>query len=619
MTTKERMTKIIGHLNGGIHEREETIAVAFLAALSDQNVFLFGPPGTAKSLIARRLSYAFETNGYFEYLMHRFSTPEDVFGPVSITELKKDNFLRKTEGFLPQSDFAFLDEIWKSSPAILNTLLTIINEKLFRNGTEVEPAPLKALIAASNETPPPGQGLDALYDRFLVRLNVPPMAAKENFERLLNAQPTRAELKLPDGLAIQHAEWEKWCEEIHAVKLSDKTQNIIHDIRLSFEEKGEELDVYVSDRRWQKSAILLKAAAFFCGRTETNLVDTLLLRHCLWTTKENCEEVRKIVENAVRNCGFETGINIRRIDDQKDELDKEINEELFHSEDVYETENLRGDEYFKCTTRLIQRHHYFPQQRESVSFYIPLEKMKSTDEFHPVDRQGNELAWIKCCFDGQGTCSISMHQQGENADLSYHQDHHWQNASPFTPKVLFHKGDKKKKVNPRLIDSLRKAVQELAQEIEGIIGQIESKRSQFKRELETPFVPEDIRGIALESVEKQLRDMKVRRQDCDRLEKLIPSNDKGIVAEVHGESKSKDSFEQLDLKVINLASEIELQKLGLKSDVAKNLVDYREENGDFQQLNKLREVHGIGHPTLEQLKKNLKDLYDVAKDRRNSR
>jgi MoxR-like ATPase len=206
---RERVTEIIESLNEGIHEREEIIAVSFLAALSDQNVFLFGPPGTAKSLIARRLSHAFETNSYFEYLMHRFSTPEEVFGPVSITELKQDNFLRKTEGFLPQSDFAFLDEIWKSSPAILNTLLTIINEKLFRNGTEVEPAPLKALIAASNETPPPGQGLEALYDRFLVRLNVLPMEGTEIFERLLNAQPTRAKLELPNDLAITHKEWEK--------------------------------------------------------------------------------------------------------------------------------------------------------------------------------------------------------------------------------------------------------------------------------------------------------------------------------------------------------------------------------------------------------------------------
>jgi len=182
MNLKARITAIIENLNQGIHERNEVIAVSFLAAFSDQNIFLFGPPGTAKSLIARRLSHAFETTHYFEYLMQRFSTPEEVFGPVSITELKKDNYKRKTKGFLPQSDFAFLDEIWKSSPAILNTLLTIINEKLFRNGTETESVPLKALIAASNETPPQGQGLEALYDRFLVRLYIPPMEGKEKFE-----------------------------------------------------------------------------------------------------------------------------------------------------------------------------------------------------------------------------------------------------------------------------------------------------------------------------------------------------------------------------------------------------------------------------------------------------
>lgn len=502
---QERMTQIIEHLNEGIHERKETIAVSFLAALSDQNVFLFGPPGTAKSLIARRLSFAFETNGYFEYLMHRFSTPEEVFGPVSITELKQDNFLRKTEGFLPQSDFAFLDEIWKSSPSILNTLLTIINEKLFRNGAEVEPAPLKALIAASNETPPPGQGLDALYDRFLVRLNVPPMEGRENFERLLNAQPTRAELKFSNGLSIKHEEWEKWCKEIHTVKLSEETQNIIHDIRLSFEEKGEELDVYVSDRRWQKAAILLKAAAFFCGRKETNLVDTLLLRHCLWTTKENYKEVAKIVEDAVRNCGFETGISLRGIDVKKDDLEKEINGELFHSEDVYETENLLDDEYFKCDRS-------YPGYNNQ-HFYILAKKMKSTDEFHPIDERGNELNWVKCCFDGQGTCSISTQ--------SSHWSHQWDQQEDFTPAVLFHKGDRKKNVSQRLIDSLQEAVLELSYQIEGIIKQIEAKLFQFEKELETPFVPEHIRSIALESVEQQLHDLTLRHKDCDRLESLI--------------------------------------------------------------------------------------------------
>lgn len=517
---KARTTKIIEALNEGIHERDETIAVSFLAALSDQNIFLFGPPGTAKSLIARRLSHAFETSSYFEYLMHRFSTPEDVFGPISITELKKDNFLRKTEGFLPRADFAFLDEIWKSSPAILNTLLTIINEKLFRNGAAVESVPLKALIAASNETPPPGQGLEALYDRFLVRLDVSPMEEKENFELLLNAQPTRAKLELPDGLAIKHEEWEQWCKDIHAIKLSQETLNVIHDIRLTFEEKGEELDVYVSDRRWQKAAIFLKAAAFFCERKETNLADTLLLRHCLWTTKENRAEVVKVVENAVRNCGFETGFSLSEIDYEKAELEKEIQEELYHSEDVYETENIRGDEYFKITCSYSDR--YGHEKRKT--FYIPINKMKSKKQFHPTDKQGNELEWIKCKFGGQGTCSIKMHTYGENAELSssyYNADHYWQEKGPFSPKILFHKGAQKK-VNQRLIESLREALLESRKEIKKITKQIEDKLAQFKKELDNPFVPDNILSIALESVESQLEDIKLRLKDCDRLESLIP-------------------------------------------------------------------------------------------------
>lgn len=96
---KDRIYKIVESLNDGIHERNEVIAVSLLAALADQNIFLFGPPGTAKSLISRRLSHAFETKSYFEYLMQRFSTPEEVFGPVSISELKKDNYIRKTDGF----------------------------------------------------------------------------------------------------------------------------------------------------------------------------------------------------------------------------------------------------------------------------------------------------------------------------------------------------------------------------------------------------------------------------------------------------------------------------------------------------------------------------------------
>lgn len=511
---KERMTKIIELLNEGIHEREETIAVSFLAALSDQNIFLFGPPGTAKSLIARRISRAFETNSYFEYLMHRFSTPEDVFGPISITELKKDNLLRRTEGFLPQSDFAFLDEIWKSSPSILNTLLTIINEKVFRNGTEVETVPLKALIAASNETPPPGQGLEAMYDRFLVRLNISPMEDVPSFKALLNSRPALPDLDLPEGLSVKQREWEEWGERQHEVDLSQEALNVIQDIRLAFEEKGEDLDVYVSDRRWQRAAILLKAAAFFCGRDEVNLVDCLLLRHCLWTTKENCPEVIEIVEKAVRDRGFETEFSLHEVDLWKDELEQEIDKELYHSTDVYEGSKIGKNECFECQREIPDRTWNAQKQRRTL--YIPVVKMKTSKMFHPIDKNGNELEEIQCRFHGQGTCEIKM----KDPRYSAYSDQ-WKEVNPFKPKVKFHKGAKKRGVNPRLVKSLRETVEEESNRIDEIVEEIQVRSDKFKEELETPFVPENIRDIALESVDKQLQDMKLRRKDLDRLKSKI--------------------------------------------------------------------------------------------------
>lgn len=174
-----RFSRLADAAADGLKERGEIVAGALLAVLSGQSVFFYGPPGTAKSLIARRLSGCFKSSAFFECLMNRFTTPEEIFGPVSIRELKtEDRYVRKTDGFLPSADFGFLDEIWKSSPAILNTLLTILNERKFRNGDKVEDVPLKAIVAASNEIPQPGQELKRLCD-LLGRL----MAAEKCKER----------------------------------------------------------------------------------------------------------------------------------------------------------------------------------------------------------------------------------------------------------------------------------------------------------------------------------------------------------------------------------------------------------------------------------------------------
>ncbi len=338
---KKRVTDLIFILSDGLYEREEIVAVSLLSALSGQSIFLYGLPGTAKSLIARRISKVFKDATHFEYLMQRFSTPEDVFGPVSIRELKQDNYIRKTEGYLPTADFAFLDEIWKSSPAILNTLLTIINERIYRNGGKDEKVPLKALIAASNETPPPNQGLEALYDRFVMRIIVNPVEERENFEKLLEGDAASIDIEIPDGLQFSHDEFEQLSRELVKVQISREVFTIINSIRVSLDEFNKDnpkVAVYVSDRRWQKIALILKTSAFLCDRTEVIPVDTLILRHCLWTLEQNREQINEIIEKCVKQFGGANNEKLNSWELNHKDLEKGISDTFFYTENIYDTE-----------------------------------------------------------------------------------------------------------------------------------------------------------------------------------------------------------------------------------------------------------------------------------------
>ena len=314
----ERFKQLLGEMNRGIYEKETEISLSLLAALAGESIILLGPPGVAKSMVARQLKTAFRDAQSFEYLMSRFSTPDEIFGPVSIQKLKtSDTYERAMEGYLPTADVVFLDEIWKAGPAIQNTLLTVINEKIFRNGNREMHLPLKLLVAASNELPAKGEGLEALWDRFVIRIESRPIKLEKNFRAML--LESHADFSGSTGilghadfadnadfsdLKITAEEYVEWAEKICKIGVKEEVLDAISAIRKSLravnvDEAAERRNIYVSDRRWKNIVRLLRTSAFMQDREEVDICDLLPIYHCLWQEPEERDAIRNIVIRAL--------------------------------------------------------------------------------------------------------------------------------------------------------------------------------------------------------------------------------------------------------------------------------------------------------------------------------
>jgi MoxR-like ATPase len=268
----------------GLVERDEPIRLALLAALAGEHLLLLGDPGTAKSMVARRLHHAFVGGGYFERLLTRFTVPEELFGPLSIQGLEQDRYERLVAGYLPSATVAFLDEVFKANSAILNALLTLLNERLFDNGSSRIETPLAAVVGASNELPK-GEDLSAIYDRFLIRLQVAPVS-KEGFRSLLRLRGA-TEPTIADGLAMSPADLAAVRAGAERVEVPDEVEALLADLR----EWCAAEKMRVSDRRWRKIVKLLQVAAFTNGRTAVSIWDLWLLQHCIWDQPEDRKKV----------------------------------------------------------------------------------------------------------------------------------------------------------------------------------------------------------------------------------------------------------------------------------------------------------------------------------------
>ena len=279
----QQLTQLRKDLMNRFPERRDVIDGALAAVLASEHVLLLGPPGTAKSALARGLAQAFG-GIYFERLLTRFSTPEELFGPVSLKGLEQDRFIRVVAGKLPEAEFGFVDEIFKANSAILNSLLTLVNERVFHNDGTPTACPLVTLFGASNELPE-GKDLEALFDRFLLRFDV---------QYLLQAASLRAVLLAPDpvpGVTLSMADLRSAQAAAMKTKLTDATVDALISIRDACKQEG----IVASDRRWKKSLKIVRATAYLAGEKETSPEDLCVLTDSLWREPKERAKVARLV------------------------------------------------------------------------------------------------------------------------------------------------------------------------------------------------------------------------------------------------------------------------------------------------------------------------------------
>ena len=289
--SREQLIKVLSFIKDTFVGKDNIIDLLGICLIARENAFLLGPPGTAKSAIVSMLSSCIKDGKNFEYLLTRFTEPSEIFGPFDIRKLKEGDLVTNTEGMLPEASMVFLDEIFNANSAILNSLLTALNEKIFRRGKQLIKMPVLTFVGASNLLPEE-ETLEALLDRFLIRVkceNVDP----EELEQVLLAGwklDSRQNAEKPE---ITPDVILKMQQESKAVDLNPIRQdylNLIHSMRNA--------GIKVSDRRAVKFQNLLAASAYISGREQAILSDLWVLKYT-WDTEEQIDILSGMVDTII--------------------------------------------------------------------------------------------------------------------------------------------------------------------------------------------------------------------------------------------------------------------------------------------------------------------------------